>query len=173
MADREALKELQMRLARRLQEAQTESVARASWLAVHCDPYRLLLPLEQAGEIFPWVGVQPVPHTLSWFLGVANLRGLLTGVVDVAAFLGAPPTQPQRSLAECGLLTLGLEANTALLIDRFAGLRGADAFASRESAPADAPAYLGDVLVDAEGVRWQVLDLEALAQETAFLDISA
>lgn len=175
MANHEALKELQMRLAARLQAAQTESVAAASWLAVHAGPYRLLLPLEQAGEIFPWPGVQPVPHTQPWFLGVANLRGLLSGVVDVAALLGAEQAQPQQAQAERGLLTLaaGLETNAALLIDRFVGLRGAEAFVAEENARADAPAYLGGVCTDPENARWQVLDLEALAQDPVFLNIGA
>ena len=42
---------------------------------------RCLVPLAQAGEIFPWTTVQPVPYTHSWFLGVANLRGSEAGPV--------------------------------------------------------------------------------------------
>ena len=87
MAKREALRELQSRLAQRLQQARTE-VRTASWLAVECAGVGLLMPLPGAGEIFsvgPWL---PVPHTQPWFMGVANLRGGLHGVVDLAAFLG-------------------------------------------------------------------------------------
>ena len=75
MANREALKELQTRLAARLQAAKAEGVAVASWLAVESGAQHFLLPLAQSGEIFSWTGVQPVPYTQPWFLGVANFSG--------------------------------------------------------------------------------------------------
>ena len=87
MANREALRELQGRLAARLQQARTEA-RQASWLALECAGQGLLVPLATAGEIFAVGTLAPVPHTQPWFLGVANLRGGLYGVVDLAAFLG-------------------------------------------------------------------------------------
>ena len=75
MANREALRELQVRLAGRLQAARVEGLSVSSWLAVESAGQSYLLPLAQSGEIFPWVAVQPVPYTQAWFLGVANLRG--------------------------------------------------------------------------------------------------
>ena len=90
MAHREALKELQTRLAARLQAAKAENITVASWLAVESGERRFLLPLAQAGEISAWAGVQPVPYTQPWFLGVANLRGTLTGVVDLAGQASVP-----------------------------------------------------------------------------------
>ena len=72
MANREALRDLQSRLAGRLQAARSEGVSVAAWLAVQAGGRDFLLPLTQSGEIFPWTGVQPVPYTQSWFLGIAN-----------------------------------------------------------------------------------------------------
>ena len=63
MANREALRDLQSRLAGRLQAARSEGVSVAAWLAVQAGEQDYLLPLNQAGEIFPWTGVQPVPYT--------------------------------------------------------------------------------------------------------------
>lgn len=175
MAERESLREVQLRLLARLQAASSENVAMASWLAVECAHHRLLLPLAQAGEIFSWSGTQPVPHARPWFLGVANLRGVLAGVVDLAALLGAPQARSEQGLADCSLVTLGaaLEVNAALLIDRFVGLRGSRDFAASESAPADSSGYLGAVLANAQGERWQVLDLQVLARDAGFLNIGA
>ena len=53
MPKRQSLKELQERLAQRLTAAKTESVT-ATWLALEAGGQRLLLPLVQSGEIFPW-----------------------------------------------------------------------------------------------------------------------
>lgn len=175
MAKRESLKDVQLRLLARLQAAGGEGVAMASWLAIECASYRLLLPLAQAGEIFAWSGTQPVPHARPWFLGVANLRGTLAGVVDLAVLLGAPQTRTEQALTECSLVTLGaaLEVNAALLIDRFSGLRGEQDFSSTQEPAAGTSAYLGAVKVNARDERWQVLDLKVLAQDAGFLNIGA
>lgn len=175
MANRTALRELQSRLASRLQVARSEGVS-VAWLAVEAGQGRYLFPLAHAGEIFPWTPVQPVPYTQAWFLGVANLRGGLYGVVDLARFVTPDAAhRADNTSAETSLLALNtaLEVNTALLVDRLAGLRAADAFAAAEPAAANAPAYFGRVMVDAAGARWQEINLQALSQNPFFLSISA
>jgi twitching motility protein PilI len=116
MANREALRELQSRLASRLQAARTEGVA-ASWLAVEAAGGKYLFPLSQSGEIFPWASAQPVPYTQAWFLGVANLRGGLYGVVDLASFVRAGRLRraPDMARSESRLIALNalLEINCA------------------------------------------------------------
>ncbi len=175
MANRGALRDLQVRLASRLQAARSEDMAVASWLAVESAENRYLLPLAQAGEIFPWTFVQPVPYTQDWFLGVANLRGGLTGVVDLARLLGVPLVRTEQALGETSLLSLNsaLEVNAALLVDRLAGLRGTDAFVRSEPPGSEAPDFFGTAYFDASGLRWQELNLQVLSQHPAFLSISA
>lgn len=175
MAKREALRELQVRLASRLQAAKTEGLSVSSWLAVESAGQFYLLPLGHAGEIFPWSVVQPVPYTQKWFLGVANLRGALAGVIDLAAFLGAASARTEQAMAETSLLALNaaLEVNVALLVDRLAGLRSTDAFVASEPPADDAPAFFGSIYLDSSGARWQELNLQALSQDSAFLSISA
>ena len=175
MAKREALRELQVRLASRLQAAKTEDLSVSSWLAVESAGQFYLLPLGHAGEIFPWSVVQPVPYTQKWFMGVANLRGALAGVIDLAAFLGASSARTEQALTETSLLAFNaaLEVNVALLVDRLAGLRGTDAFVASEPPAKDAPAFFGSTYLDASGARWQELNLQALSQDSAFLSISA
>lgn len=176
MANREALRELQSRLASRLQAARNEGQS-VSWLAVESGGKRYLFPLSQSGEIFPWSSVQAVPYTQPWFLGVANLRGGLFGVVDLAAFVGGePPAQSQRAApADASLLALNaaLEVNCALLVQRLSGLRGVEAFTASIEAPEGSPAYFGHVYVDAKGVHWQEINLQLLSQSPEFLSISA
>ncbi|MBO9677326.1 MAG: chemotaxis protein CheW [Acidovorax sp.] len=175
MANREALRELQTRLAGRLQAARGEGVSVSSWLAVESAGQNYLMPLGQSGEIFSWTGVQSVPYTQAWFLGVANLRGTLVGVVDLAGLLGAGSTRTEQALSESSLLALnaGLEVNAALLVDRLAGLRGTDAFVASEPPAEDAPPFFGTTYLDAQGTRWQELNLQTLSQHPAFLSISA
>ena len=175
MANREALRELQTRLASRLQAARTEGASVSSWLAVESAGSFYLLPLAQAGEIFPWVSMQAIPYTQSWFLGVANLRGGLFGVVDLAGLLGPAAPRTEQALSEASLLAFNaaLDVNAALLVDRLAGLRGTDAFVSSELPAEDSPAFFGTTYIDSSGARWQELNLQILSQHPAFLSISA
>ena len=175
MANREALRELQSRLAERLQRARTESRS-ASWLAVECAGQGLLVPLASAGEIFPVSALLPVPHTRSWFVGVANLRGGLHGVVDLAAFLGLrAPLAPDALREQSRLLALNpaIGAHCALLVDRLAGLRNPEQMQPESDDGAPRPSFAGPVWRDGEGRRWQEIDLVALARHEQFLGIAA
>ncbi|ABE43090.1 chemotaxis protein CheW [Polaromonas sp. JS666] len=176
MANRQALRELQTRLADRLQVARTQGVA-ASWLAVEAGGRNYLFPLSQSGEIFPWVHTQAVPYTQAWFAGVANLRGGLFGVVDLASYVSgeAPPPKTELARAESRLVALNsaLEVNCALLIDRLAGLRKQDAFVDFSEKAPDAPEFFGNQYVDLNGASWQEINLQLLAQQAHFLTIGA
>ena len=176
MANREALRELQARLARRLQAARTEGVT-VSWLAVVAGGTNYLFSLAQAGEIFPLSAVQPVPYTRPWFRGVMNLRGGLFAVVDLASFVsGRPaPVRTEQSLADACVVTLNtaLEVNCALMVDSLAGLRNVDAFSGFEAPAPDAPNYVGNTYTDSAGQPWQEINLQALSRLPEFLNISA
>ncbi|MEY3271609.1 MAG: hypothetical protein RLZZ341_510 [Pseudomonadota bacterium] len=178
MANREALRELQSRLAERLQAARTETRA-VSWLAVECAGAGLLVPLATAGEIFPAGALMPVPHTRPWFLGVANLRGGLHGVVDLAAFLGLRPPLARDAVREqARLLAFNprLGSHCAVLVDRLAGLRSRQQL-QPDTDPAEAaprPEFAaGGRWRDADGRVWQEIDLAALARHEQFLAIAA
>lgn len=176
MANREALRELQTRLASRLQAARNEGVS-VAWLAVKAGDRNYLFPLAQSGEIFPLAQVQRVPYTRSWFLGVVNLRGGLFGVVDLAGFIAGRTTasRTEQSLAQASVVTFNtaLDINCALLVDALAGLRKREAFASSVASPAGSPACFGQVLTDGQGAQWQEINLQTLVQSTEFLSISA
>ncbi len=176
MANRQALRELQTRLADRLQAAKTQG-ASASWLAVEAGGGKYLFPLNQSGEIFPWVSAQSVPYTQAWFTGVANLRGGLYGVVDLASFVTGklPPPRSEMVRTESRLVALNsaLEVNCALQIDKLAGLRNPEAFTDFSERSAESPEFFGHSYVDSNGVNWQEINLQVLAQQVHFLTISA
>ena len=176
MANKDALRELQTRLASRLQAAKTQPRARG-WLAVECAGVGLLLPLAQAGEIFPLRALLKLPHAKPWMTGVAQLRGDLYTVIDLAAFLGlrAPKTNDAAALdGQLVMLAPTLQVNAALRVDRLAGLRGEEQL-TREAESAESvgarPAFAAGRWKDAQGASWQEIDLGALAVDGAFLDV--
>lgn len=171
MANKEALRELQSRLAERLQAARTQERGK-SWLAVECGSRGFLFPLKDAGEIFAMSPVVPVPHAHSWFLGVANLRGHLHGVVDLAGFLGVKGSEPVREQSRLVAFNPSFDINCALLVDRLAGLRSEQQLgAATQNASGPRPAFVGERYKDGAGRVWQELNLGALASDEAFLRI--
>lgn len=175
--NRQSLKDLQERLAQRLTAAKTEA-ATASWLAVEAGGQRYLMPLVQAGEIFPWSAIQSVPYTKPWYAGVASLRGGLHGVVDLARLLNrslVPASSGDRVSSESRLVSLhsALGVNAVLWIDRLMGLRNPAMFSALGPDPEGAPVYFTRCLIDHQGQQWQELDLQALAGEPEFLAIAA
>jgi len=176
MANREALRELQARLASRLQAARSEGMS-VAWLAVRAGGNNYLFPLGQSGEIVPVSHLQPVPYALDWFRGVLNVRGGLFGVVDLAAFVTAcgAAKRLEPAVAEPSVVTMNaaLEVNCALQVDVLAGLRGPDAFTASKPPESDALPFFGNQFVDAAGEHWQEINLRTLSLSPQFLSISA
>lgn len=175
MSNREALRDLHSRLASRLQAAQAGEQT-ASWLGVRAGSLNLLVPLTHAGEIFPWVAPVPVPYAKPWFLGVANLRGGVFGVVDLAEYLGAPRRAPmsEQARSQARLLSFNnlLDLNAALLIDQLLGLRQASQFTSvTPPDPSQAP-HWGQRFTTAEGEAWQEINLQHVAATSEFLSVA-
>ena len=161
MANKQALRDLQSRLAERLQAARSQARGQ-SWLAIECSGRGFLLPLREAGEIF---ALAPI--------GVANLRGHLHGVVDLAGFLGVKTHETGREQSRLVGFNHALDINCVLMVDRLSGLRSEDEL-SPELGDDDAlarPGFAGARLRDAAGRPWQELKLSELASDETFLRI--
>jgi len=170
MANKQALRDLQSRLAERLQAARTQARGR-SWLAVECGARGFLFPLREAGEIFALSPIVAVPHSQRWFLGVANLRGHLHGVVDLAGFLGVKAADSGRDQSRLVGFNQTLDLNCVLLVDRLLGLRSEEELTGEAVADASRPAFAGARYRDGSGRSWQELNLGELASNETFLKI--
>ncbi len=176
---RSRLRQYQVQLLERMQAAQGASVEGGRELGVLIGARHCLLDLPQVGEIVPYPPVTSVPLTQPWYLGLANVRGTLTGVIDLARYVDEAAQGGPAAGSDARLLTfspaLGLPC--ALLVTRVLGLRR---LSDMRPAPADttdpqAPAWHAfshaDWHVDAEGQRWVRLDLARLAREARFLHV--
>ena len=171
MANKQALRELQSRLAERLQAARSQARGEA-WLAIEASGRGFLLPLREAGEIFALAPILSVPYSHRWFLGVANLRGHLHGVVDLADFLGIKSSEVGREQSRLVGFNVALDINCVLMVDRLSGLRSADELTPEPLDDAAArPLFAGTRLRDASGRVWQELMLSELARDEGFLKI--
>jgi twitching motility protein PilI len=108
---------------------------------------------------------------------VANLRGGLHGVVDLAVFLGLRARSSQDHGTEGARLVAlnpSLGVNCALLVDRLAGLRHENELSGQaDEAESQRPAFAGARWHDKGGRNWQEIKLAALAADVQFLAIAA
>ena len=160
------LREYQDQLLERMQAANSGNGAPIRQLGMQVGARRYLLDLLEAGEIVPPVPLARVPLTQPWYLGLANVRGSLVGVIDLARYLGEDGPAPGASAGAAPgtrLVTFApsLGMNCALLADRVYGLRQASSM-QRE----------GDALRDADNILWTPLSLAALVREQRFLHIA-
>jgi len=113
-----------------------------------------------------------VPHAHAWFLGVANLRGHLHGVVDLAGFLGVKGSEAPGQQSRLVAFNASLDINCALLVDRLSGLRSEQQLKPHaDVANGPRPFFVGSRYTDDTGRTWQELNLAALAADDAFLRI--
>jgi twitching motility protein PilI len=156
---RNRLRDYQSQLLARMQAARADTTVRSRHLGIGIGATRYLLDLLDAGEIVPPAPVAAVPLTQPWYLGLANIRGNLVGVIDLACYLGHGATAPAP---ETRLVTFApaLGFNCALLASRVYGLRQA----------ADMRAD-GALLRDCDDVAWTPLSLAALVRDERFLQV--
>lgn len=157
---RTRLRQYQVQLLERMQAARNNAGARVNQLGVMIGSERFLLDLTQVGEIVPVPGaITVVPLTQPWYLGLANIRGNLISVIDLARYqLGSETAVGSDS--RIITFATGLGFNCGLLVSRVYGLRHA---AGMEAS--------GDRLRDADANDWTPLDLAALVRDTRFLHV--
>ena len=133
---------------------------------------RVIPIASNVAEIFAVPDIAQVPHTQSWLTGVANLRGGLFAVVDLAGFLGLRQQTTRSDQSRLVALNPKLEINCALLVDRLAGLRNSDELSAVDATDVEpVPQFVGQRLRDRQGRLWQELNLQALAADEHFLGI--
>lgn len=164
------LRTFQQELSERLKHktaAQVDSLR----LALECGDISWLVRLGDTGEVLPMPEPVPVPLTKPWFLGVANVRGGLYGMIDFGAFLTG--RQSARA-AGARLVLLGTrfsDMRSGLVVNRVLGLRNLTDFVPAESG--GSRSWAERTWHDKSGAEWRELDLARLAQDEEFLQIGA
>jgi twitching motility protein PilI len=162
MSKRLNLREFQQNLIDRLQ-AKDMSEDPVSTLGVQIAGKNWLVELADIGEVLPLPKLISVPFTKPWFRGVANVRGNLYSVADMAAYDHngeASGDSNNRVL----LVAERYAFNAALLVDRVLGLRDARAWQKNE---VDGQTEYQDE----QGNHWHKMDIPGLLEQAEFLQI--
>jgi len=163
MSKRLDLREFQQNLLDRLQVKDAPG-ARISTLGIQIAGRNWLVEMGDIAEVLPLPPLTIVPFTKPWFRGVANVRGKLYSVVDMAAYehSGVASGDVKNRV----LLVAGRHGiNAALLVDCVLGLRDARKWGQRVG--------IGKQIEyqDERGVTWSKLDVHDLIEQAEFLHI--
>lgn len=145
-------------------QAKDHADDQASTLGVQIAGQNWLVDMLDISGVLPLPPLTQVPLTRPWFLGVVNVRGMLYGVTDVAAYQQkgkASGTSANRIL----LVAEHHAFNAALLVDCVLGLRNTRAW--------EQEGMQGQMQCrDERGNLWHKLDVADLLGQPDFLQIS-
>lgn len=144
-----------------------------SGVAFRLGEMHLVTQLDQVLEVLPCPEYTTVPGTKTWVKGVANIRGNLITIVDLAEYFGKPPVFLDERARLLVMNVPGL--HTGLLVHEVLGLRHFDEEAERHDLPdLDDPvmAHVKAAFVR-DHVLWAVFDMKSLADTAAFKHVAA
>lgn len=159
-------------LAPRLPE-QVEAAPLWTGLGFRLDNAALLVALDQIAEILPRPATTRVPGTKRWVKGIANVRGTLLTVIDLAEFFGKPPV-PMDDKVRLLVMNVG-DLSTGLLVNEVSGLKHFDVERDRR----DIAGLDGAVLMHVQTayvqdeILWGVFDLHSLSDSLTFKHVAA
>jgi len=162
------LRAFQQELSERLKH-KTLGEVESLRLALESGGASWLVRLGDTGEVLPCPAPVSVPLTKPWFLGVANIRGSLYGMVDFGQFLTGEPSK--RGIG-ARLVLLGprfAEMRAGLVVNRVLGLRNLSDFSPVEGG--GPRAWASRTWRDKTEVEWRELDLARLVQDQQFLEV--
>jgi twitching motility protein PilI len=169
------LRSLQQQSMARAPRLPQEVEAAVLWSGVgfRLDELRLVSPLDQVSEVLPCPAMTPVPGTKPWLKGVANVRGNLVTIIDMAEYFGKAPVYADERARILVMNIPGL--NTALMVHEVLGLRHFDEELERQDLSGlDDPvlAHLSGAFLQGESL-WGVFDMKSLADSMTFRHVAA
>ncbi len=171
---RTRLREFQAQLMARMQAAQSGAQVRVNQLGVMIGQSRYLIDLREAGEIVSAGNMTKVPLTKDWYLGLANIRGNLTSVVDLSRFEGKEATVHEVSCRVVAFAS-GLAFNSGLLVSQVLGLRNSkdmeEQLPGSDHAMSVEKPWIVSHYRDLDGNLWSELNLALLVQDQEFLHV--
>jgi twitching motility protein PilI len=134
--------------------------------------HRFVVPMGQVSELLELPNYTKLPGVKSWIKGVANVRGRLLPIMDLAAFLGHRLLKPQKQ--QRILVVESDDLYCGMLVDQSFGVQHflSETYESEQSAPDDnlQPFLMGSYRLD--GGMWYVFSMVNLVQNPAFMAAS-
>ena len=168
MAKQSQLRESQSSILARLENAKKAGAeAPAGYLGVVIGSKNVLVSLQEISETLPIMDIHSVPIVKPWFLGVANVRGVLYAINDLAQLLENTFTAISSN-ARLLLMSDAVTSNVAFVVDKMIGLRKLDEMKLREDVAEETICLKAQTYQDEENRVWHVLDCDKLVNSKEF-----
>lgn len=133
--------------------------------------HSLVIDMNQISEILQPPRLTKIPGVRSWVLGVANVRGRLVPIMDLAGLLGLPSKANWRSRR---VLIFGQGENlNGLLVDAVLGMQqfSQDSLAASTDLAAELQKFCPQGF-EKDGRQWPVFELNELVTAAEFLQVA-
>ena len=168
MSKQSQLREYQTSILARLENAKKAGAEPpAGYLGVVIGSKNILVNLQEISETLPIVDIHRVPIVKPWFLGIANVRGVLYAINDIAQMLENTFTSISSS-ARLLLLSQSVTSNVAFVVEKMIGLRKLDEMKLREEVIEDDICLKSQTYQDDENRVWYMLDCDKLIRSKEF-----
>ena len=168
MAKQSTLREYQTNILARLENAKKAGAEPpAGYLGVVIGDKNVLVNLQEISETLPILAIQRVPLVKPWFLGVANVRGVLYAINDLAQLLENKFTSISSN-ARMLLISEAVTSNVAFMVDKLIGLRKLDEMKLHDKLTEDTVCLKAQTYIDDESRIWHMLDCDKLVRSKEF-----
>jgi twitching motility protein PilI len=168
MDKRTTLRDYQTNILARLENAKKAGAeAPAGYLGVVIGSKNVLINLQEISETLPMMDIQRVPLVKPWFLGVANVRGVLYAINDLAQVIENKLTKISSN-ARMVMVSEAVTSNVAFVVDRMIGLRKLDEMQVSEEVIDESVCLKTQCYQDTENQIWHMLDCDKLVRSKEF-----
>jgi len=168
MAKESQLREYQTSILARLENAKKAGAeAPAGYLGVVIGSKNVLVNLQEISETLPIMDIHRVPIVKPWFLGVANVRGVLYAINDLAQMLENTFTSISSN-ARLLLISDAVTSNVAFVVDKMIGLRKLDEMKPGKETAEEDICLKAQTYQDDENRVWYMLDCDKLVRSKEF-----
>ena len=169
MDKKTSLRDYQTNILARLENAKkADAEPPAGFLGVVIGSKHILINLQEISETLPMLDIQRVPLVKPWFLGVANVRGVLYAINDLGQMLDNTITTISSN-ARLVMVSEAVTTNVAFVVDKMIGLRKLDEMKLRKEAVDESVCLKTQSYLDAEKQIWHMLDCDKLVRSKEFV----
>lgn len=168
MSKQSQLREYQTSILARLENAKKAGAeSSAGYLGVVIGSKNVLVSLREISETLPVADIHPVPIVKPWFLGVANVRGVLYAINDLAQLLETKFTSISSN-TRLLLISEAVSTNVAFVVEKMIGLRNLNEMKLHEVEVEESSCLKAQTYQDDENRIWHMLDCDKLVRSKEF-----
>jgi twitching motility protein PilI len=169
MATTNTLRDYQASILAKLEEAKQSGAATASsHLGMVFAGRNVLVNMQEISETLPIAELYPVPLVKSWFLGMANVRGVLYAINDVGQMLDGVKSA-MTSNSRILLINEQIASHVALLVERLLGIRKLENMRKLNAEINADFCMKSEMYEDEDGQVWHILDCAKFVHSKEFV----